>query len=57
MKIIDEKNRVVPNTIEIVEQELVKKYVKPDDRVLELGARYGAVSVTTNKILNDKKKH
>ena len=57
MKIIDEKNRVVPNTIEIVEQELVKKYVKPDDRVLELGARYGAVSVTTNKILNDISKH
>ncbi len=59
MKIINEKNRIVPNTIEIVEQELVKKYVKPTDRVLELGARYGAVSVTTNKILNDesKKKH
>lgn len=59
MKIINEKNRIVPNTVEIVEQELVKKYVKPDDRVLELGARYGAVSVTTNKILNDnsKQKH
>ena len=51
MKIINEKNRIVPNTTEIVEQELVKKYVKPDDRVLELGARYGAVSVTTNKII------
>jgi len=57
MIIINERNNVVPNTVEIVEQELVKKYVKPDDRVLELGARYGAVSITTNKILNDKKKH
>tara|TARA_S200002703_G_scaffold23747_1_gene20598 strand:- start:746 stop:1993 length:1248 start_codon:yes stop_codon:yes gene_type:complete len=57
MKIINEKNRIVPNSTEIVEQELVKKYVKPTDKVLELGARYGAVSVTTNKIITDKKTH
>lgn len=57
MKIINENNRVVSNNIEIVEQELVKKYVKPEDIVLELGARYGAVSITTNKIVNDKSSH
>lgn len=57
MKLINEKNRIVSNTIECVEQDLVKKYIKPEDLVLELGARYGSVSVTTNKIVKDKKSH
>ncbi len=41
---------------EAEEIQLVKKYIKPDDRVLELGARYGGCSVAINQILNDKTK-
>ena len=36
------------------EQLLVAQYIKPDDVVLELGARYGSVSIIINKILNNK---
>lgn len=39
------------------EQELAYKYVKKNDIVLELGARYGTVSCAINsKLVNKKKK-
>ena len=38
------------------ERKLVKKYIKKNDRVLELGACIGVVSITTNRILDDKTK-
>ena len=57
MKLYNEKGKPVNCNAEIVEQNLVKTYVKPDDKVLELGARYGSVSIVTNKILNDKSSH
>jgi FkbM family methyltransferase len=57
MKLYNEKGKPVNSNAEIVEQNLVKAYVKPDDKVLELGARYGSVSIVTNKILNDKSSH
>ena len=57
MKLYDEKGKPVNCNAEIVEQNLVKTYVKPDDKVLELGARYGSVSIVTNKIINDKSSH
>ena len=57
MKLYNEKGGLVNCNAEIVEQNLVKKYVKPDDRVLELGARYGSVSIVTNKIVKDKSSH
>jgi FkbM family methyltransferase len=37
--------------VEHKEQELARQYIKPDDVVLELGARYGSVSCTINKKL------
>jgi len=43
-------------TYEKNERFLVKKYVKPNDRVLEMGACIGVVSCTINRILNDKTK-
>ena len=43
--------------IETNEQEDVKRFIKEDDVVLELGARFGGVSITTNKILKNKKNH
>lgn len=50
----DENNNMIDHTkIEIDEQTLVKRYINPDDIVLELGARYGTVSCTINKILNN----
>ena len=38
---------------EYAEQKLAMKYIKKDDIVLELGARYGTVSCTINKMLNN----
>ncbi len=57
MKLFDENNKPINLNIEIVEQNLVEKYIKPNDKVLELGARYGSVSIRTNKIVNDKSSH
>jgi FkbM family methyltransferase len=39
------------------ERMLLRKYVLPDDGVLELGACLGIVSCITNKLLRDQKKH
>lgn len=39
------------------ERALIKRYLRPDDSVLELGACIGAVSCTTNKLLADKSRH
>ena len=51
----DENDNIVDHTkMELDEQMLVTKYINPDDIVLELGARYGTVSCTINKILNHK---
>lgn len=38
------------------ERELINKHLKNNDSVLELGACIGVVSLTINKILNDKTK-
>ena len=39
------------------ERELVRRWVKADDKVIELGACLGIVSCVTNQILSDKAKH
>lgn len=58
MKIFNEKNELIDHkNIEHIEQELTSKYIKPHHKVLELGARYGSVSIITNKIVQDKKSH
>ena len=44
-------------TYEKKERYLIKKYLKPTDRVLELGGGVGVVSCMTNKILSDPKAH
>jgi FkbM family methyltransferase len=55
MHIVDQYGkRINVKRIEAKEQQLAKKYIKNDDVVLELGARYGSVSVTINKILSCK---
>jgi FkbM family methyltransferase len=43
-------------TYEKSERILVKKYIKPEYTVLELGACIGVVSCTINRMLNDKSK-
>lgn len=53
----ENKKRINVSLIENTEQILVQRYIKPTDSVLELGARYGSVSVRVNKILKDKTKH
>ncbi len=57
MDLLNEYDEPVNLNMEFIEQQLMKHYIKPDDKVLELGARYGSVSITTNKILKDKKSH
>jgi FkbM family methyltransferase len=42
------------NYYEVTEWQQAQKYIKSDDRVLELGARYGCTSVTVNKIVEGK---
>lgn len=56
MKIYNENNELVDtNAYENPEQTLVKKHIHEDDIVLELGARYGAVSCSINQKLKNKK--
>lgn len=58
IKIYDEhRNLIDIKKIENKEQELAKQHVLPSDSVLELGARYGSVSVTVNKIIKNKTNH
>jgi hypothetical protein len=58
MIIYDNKGKIVNyNQVESVEVKQAMEYIREDDRVLELGARWGGVAVTTNKILKDKDKH
>jgi len=58
MIIRDNKGKIINyNKFESTEVKQAKQYIKPDDRVLELGARFGGVAVTTNKILKDKDQH
>jgi hypothetical protein len=55
MLILDQNgNTINTNIIEKEEQNLAKYYIKPDDIVFELGARYGSVSCVINKILTIK---
>ncbi len=55
MKIYDHNNNLVDtNKMEKPEQDLAKKYIKKDDVVLELGARYGSVSCIINSQLSNK---
>ena len=49
-------NKIDTNILEIQEQQLAEKYIEKNDIVLELGARYGSVSITINKKLNCKTK-
>lgn len=42
---------------EIDEQYQAYKFIKPEDTVLELGGRYGSVSVVINKLIKDKNSH
>jgi FkbM family methyltransferase len=43
------------NAIEKPEQDLARAFIKADDTVLELGARYGSVSCVINSKLRNKK--
>jgi FkbM family methyltransferase len=47
----------IRGTYEHEERDLIRRFVKPDDRVLELGACLGIVSCVTNKLLSDKSAH
>ena len=55
-----DENDVILNSffrsVEDGSRYLIEKYVKPDMKVLELGARYGTVSVYLDYILNDPQK-
>lgn len=58
IKIYNEHGNLIDiKKIEHREQYLAKKYILPTDSVLELGARYGSVSVVVNKIITNKSNH
>ena len=58
MNCFSEKGEYIPyESIEVQEQHDANAYIRPDDKVLEIGARYGGVSITINKILKNKKDH
>jgi FkbM family methyltransferase len=44
-------------TYEQYERELIPRFIRPEDRVLELGACIGVISCVTNKLLADKSGH
>ena len=44
-------------TYEEHERELIPRFVRPGDKVLELGACIGVISCVTNKLLADKSRH
>jgi FkbM family methyltransferase len=55
MDIEDENGKKIDvKKVETVEQHLANKFIKEDDIVLELGARYGSVSCVINSKLNNK---
>jgi FkbM family methyltransferase len=39
------------------ERALIRDWIRPEDRVIELGACLGIVSCVTNKLLSDKRQH
>ena len=45
------------NSYEAEERELIRKFIRSDDSVLEIGACLGIVSCVTNKLLRDKERH
>jgi FkbM family methyltransferase len=51
------RSRFYYDIYEAAERVLIKKYIRSDDAVLELGACIGIVSVLTNLQLHDKSKH
>tara|TARA_R110000803_G_C11843487_1_gene304904 strand:- start:64 stop:675 length:612 start_codon:yes stop_codon:yes gene_type:complete len=54
----DEDNNIVRyDQLEVQEQLDAKEFIKEDDIVIELGARWGGVSVIINSILKNKKNH
>ena len=58
MIILNENKQTIDcSKFEAVEQSLAKKYIQPNDVVLELGARYGSVSCTINSILHNPNNH
>ena len=57
-KFINEKGNIINHKkIERPEQFYAHYFIKPNDIVLELGARYGTVSCTINKKLKNKLNH
>lgn len=57
MDIRDENGKRIDPKMEGPEQELANTYINEDDRVLELGARYGSVSCIINSKLRCKRNH
>ena len=58
MEFYDENENIVRyDQLEVQEQIDANEFIKEDDIVLELGARWGGVSVTINKKLKNKQNH
>ena len=56
-KYYNEHNQLINNSVEEIDEQLMSlEYIEPTDIVLELGARYGTVSVLTSKIVENNGK-
>lgn len=53
----ENNEKIDHKSLEIDEQRQAFNFIKGDDIVLELGGRYGSVSVVINKIVNNKNAH
>ncbi len=53
----ENNEKIDHKSLEIDEQRQAFNFIKADDIVLELGGRYGSVSVVINKIINNKNAH
>jgi FkbM family methyltransferase len=56
-KFIDEKGNDIADTHEKIEKDIAREFITPDSSVLELGARYGTVSVIVNEKLDNPDRH
>lgn len=57
MELYNEDGTFNSNDFEHIEQFMTQQTIEANDRILELGARYGSCSIIANQIIRDKTAH
>ena len=55
--LVDENNKLLLGTVELTEKLVISEYLPSNSTVLELGARYGAVSLVIGTTLKNPERH